>query len=93
MLIINAKIRKKKGKAVSRRLRKNYKLPAIIYGNNQKPILIELNNYEILNKEINIYLYKILTLLINGKKTKVKIQDIQYHPFKPKLTHIDFLFI
>ncbi|EKF63224.1 50S ribosomal protein L25 [Serratia plymuthica A30] len=32
-----------------------------------------------------------VTLVIDGKETKVKVQAVQRHPFKPKLTHIDFV--
>lgn len=32
-----------------------------------------------------------VTLVIDGKETKVKVQAVQRHPFKPKLAHIDFV--
>ncbi|MGP1939510.1 MAG: 50S ribosomal protein L25 [Arsenophonus sp. ET-DL9-MAG3] len=91
MLTINAEIRKKKGKGPSRRLNKKNKLPAIIYGGNKEPISIKLNHDEVINQENKQEFYEILTLLIDGKKTKVKVQAIQRHLFKPKLMHIDFL--
>ncbi|HGJ5874047.1 MULTISPECIES: 50S ribosomal protein L25 [Arsenophonus] len=91
MLTINAEIRKEQGKGASRRLRKNNKLPAIVYGGDQEPVSIELNHDEVINQESKPEFYEVLTLVVDGKKTKVKVQAVQRHPFKPKLTHIDFL--
>ncbi|WP_032114645.1 50S ribosomal protein L25 [Candidatus Arsenophonus nilaparvatae] len=91
MLTINAEIRKEQGKGASRRLRKDNKLPAIVYGGDQEPVSIELNHDEIINQESKPEFYEVLTLVVDGKKTKVKVQAVQRHPFKPKLTHIDFL--
>jgi len=34
---------------------------------------------------------EVLTLVVDGKEVKVKVQAVQRHPFKPKLTHIDFV--
>lgn len=91
MLTINAEIRKEQGKGASRRLRKDNKLPAIVYGGDQEPVSIELSHDEILNQESKPEFYEVLTLVVDGEKTKVKVQAVQRHPFKPKLTHIDFL--
>ncbi|MGP1928609.1 MAG: 50S ribosomal protein L25 [Arsenophonus sp. NC-WZS1-MAG3] len=91
MLIINPRIRKEQGKGASRRLRKSNKLPAIIYGGEQEPVSIELSHDEVINQESKPEFYEVLMLLIDGKKTKVKVQAVQRHPFKPKLIHIDFL--
>lgn len=91
MLTINAEIRKEQGKGASRRLRKDNKLPAIVYGGDQEPVSIELSHDEIINQESKPEFYEVLTMVVDGKKTKVKVQAVQRHPFKPKLTHIDFL--
>ncbi|MFP3014667.1 MAG: 50S ribosomal protein L25 [Arsenophonus sp.] len=91
MLTFNAKIRKDKGKGASRRLRIENKIPAIIYGKNKEAISIELNHDEVFNKESTVEFYELLLLVVSNEKTKVKVQYIQRHLFKPKLTHIDFL--
>ncbi|MDT9587154.1 MAG: 50S ribosomal protein L25 [Candidatus Arsenophonus melophagi] len=91
MITINATICKKQGTGASRRLRKNNKLPAIIYGGNQKPVSIALNHDEVFIQKNKAEFYKKLTLIVDGIKNTVKVQAIQYHPVKPKLTHIDFL--
>ncbi|MGF2409307.1 50S ribosomal protein L25, partial [Klebsiella pneumoniae] len=34
---------------------------------------------------------EVLTVVVDGKEEKVKVQAVQRHAFKPKLTHIDFV--
>ncbi len=84
MLTINVEVRKEQGKGASRRLRVANKFPAIIYGGEAAPIAIELQAKEGFYGEV-------LTLVVDGKEEKVKVQAVQRHPFKPKLAHIDFV--
>ncbi|MGM3174252.1 50S ribosomal protein L25 [Dickeya lacustris] len=93
MLTINAEVRKEQGKGASRRLRTTGKFPAIVYGGSEAPVSVELHHDTVKNLEErnSEALYGELTLVIDGKETKVKIQAVQRHPFKPKLTHIDFV--
>ncbi|MEG0279922.1 MAG: 50S ribosomal protein L25 [Morganella sp. (in: enterobacteria)] len=91
MITINAELRKDQGKGASRRLRRANKFPAIVYGGNQEPVSIELDHDKLINLENKPGFYDVVTLVVDGKETKVKVQAVQRHPFKPKLTHIDFL--
>ncbi|WP_434524438.1 50S ribosomal protein L25 [Photorhabdus asymbiotica] len=92
MFTINAEVRREQGKGASRRLRRANKFPAIVYGGKQEPVSIELDHDQVINMEHKAEFYsEILTLVIDGKETKVKVQAVQRHPFKPKLAHIDFL--
>ncbi|EMI5492741.1 50S ribosomal protein L25 [Providencia stuartii] len=91
MLTINAIARTEQGKGASRRLRRANQFPAIVYGGNQEPISVTLNHDEVINQEGKAEFYEVLNLVIDGKETKVKVQAVQRHPFKPKVTHIDFL--
>lgn len=91
MLKINAIIRNEQGKSASRRLRHTNKFPAIVYGGNEAPVSIELDHDLIINLEPKEGFYDVLALVIDGKETKVKVQAVQRHPFKPKITHIDFV--
>jgi large subunit ribosomal protein L25 len=92
MFTINAKVRTDLGKGASRRLRHANHFPAIIYGGNEAPVSIELNHDEVFNMQDKAEFYsEVLTIVIDGKETKVKIQAVQRHPFKPKLVHMDFV--
>ncbi|MCP1065226.1 50S ribosomal protein L25 [Serratia symbiotica] len=92
MFTINAQVRKEQGKGASRRLRVANKFPAIVYGGEEAPVSIELGQDYVNNMAVKPEFYsKTITLVIDGKETNVKVQAIQRHPFKPKLTHIDFV--
>lgn len=94
MLTLDANLRVHHKKSEIKRLRKNEKCPAIIYGRNYKNIPIELNQIIIQHPNVKTQLYKNNTISLNIKNNSsitVKIQTIQYHPFKSKIIHIDFL--
>lgn len=92
MFTINVEARKEQGKGASRRLRLANKFPAIIYGGKEAAIAIELDHDSVMNLQAKPGFYdEVLTLVVDGKETKVKVQAVQRHPFKPKLHHIDFV--
>lgn len=92
MFTIQAEVRKEQGKGASRRLRHANKFPAIVYGGKEAPVAIELDHDSVLNMQNKPEFFtEVLTLVIEGKPAQVKIQAVQRHPFKPKLTHMDFV--
>nr|WP_024965112.1 50S ribosomal protein L25 [Pantoea sp. IMH] len=92
MFTINAEERKEQGKGASRRLRAANKFPAIIYGGKEAAVAIELDHDSVMNTQGKPGFYTdVLTLVVDGKEIKVKVQAVQRHPFKPKLHHIDFV--
>lgn len=92
MFTINAEVRKEQGKGASRRLRNANKFPAIVYGGEAAPVAIELDHDKVWNLQNKPEFYsEVLTIVVDGKEIKVKAQDVQRHPYKPKLLHIDFV--
>lgn len=92
MFTFNADLRSTQGKGASRRLRRTNKFPAIIYGGNEAPVMIELDHDMISNLQAKDGFYtSVLTIVVDGKETKVKIKAVQRHAYKPKLTHMDFV--
>ncbi len=89
---LNAETRHDKGKGASRRLRREAdKIPAILYGGDEQPTPLTLNHSEVvLHTEHEAFYSHVLSLLVDGKKQKVILKDIQRHPFKPKVLHMDF---
>lgn len=90
---IAAEIRSDLGKAASRRMRRlNNQVPAVIYGAHEDPVHITLPGNAI-NKalENEAFYSHILTIDVAGKKTKAVLRDIQRHPYKPKVEHLDFM--
>lgn len=92
MFTLTATARKDQGKGASRRLRHAGKFPAIIYGGNEAPISIVLDHNQVFNMQQKPEFYsEVLTISVDGKEVKVKIQAVQRHAFKPKLLHMDFV--
>jgi large subunit ribosomal protein L25 len=90
--VINATMREDQGKGASRRLRHNEQIPAIIYGAGKEPNTITLNLHEITHLLENEESYtSILDLTIDKKAQPVIIKDLQRHPAKNLVTHVDFL--
>lgn len=89
--IINATSRKDEGKGASRRLRRAGQVPAIVYGANSAPENIQLNHEKLWLIQQNEWFYaSILGLDIDGKVQKVLLRDMQRHPYKQIVMHVDF---
>ncbi|MCC5855870.1 MAG: 50S ribosomal protein L25/general stress protein Ctc [Idiomarina sp.] len=86
-----AEIRNDLGKGASRRLRRENLVPAILYGGNAEAVSLTLQHDKVNNAADHEGFYShILTLHIDGKKHQAIVKDIQRHPFKPKINHLDF---
>jgi len=92
-LEIKAENRDDFGKAASRRLRRLHdKFPAILYGGDEKPMPLSIEHNHILKVLENESVFsQILDININGKTVKAVLKDIQRHPYKPKIEHMDFM--
>jgi large subunit ribosomal protein L25 len=89
---ITAEVRNDMGKGASRRLRREGKFPAVIYGGADAPQSLSLDhNAMVHNLENEAFYSHILTLEIDGKKQKAVLKDLQRHPAKPVLLHADFM--
>ena len=79
------------GTGASRRLRFSGKTPGIVYGGAAETQLIELDHNSIfhaLKKEA--FHASVLDMELDGQATKVVLRDVQYHPFKLQILHVDF---
>ena len=83
--------RSKQGTGASRRLRNAGKVPGIVYGGEGEPQLIELDHnalWQAIKKET--FHSTVLDMELAGKTAKVLLRDLQIHPFKQQILHIDF---
>lgn len=83
--------RAKQGTGASRRLRITGRTPGIVYGGGAEPTLIEIDHnalWHALKKEA--FHASVLQMELAGKTTEVLLRDVQYHPFKQLVLHIDF---
>ena len=86
-----ATTRAQQGTGASRRMRFTGKTPGIVYGAGEQPQLIEMDHnaiFHALKKEV--FHSSVLDLDIDGNTTKVVLRDVQYHPFKQQILHVDF---
>jgi len=89
---VQAETRDDMGKGASRRLRRAGQVPAIIYGAHKEPTMITLGHNELIkNLEHEAFYSHVLDLKLGSKKEKVVLKDLQRHPSKPFILHVDFL--
>jgi large subunit ribosomal protein L25 len=91
--IIIAEIREDVGKGASRRLRRQGKIPAVIYGGHRDPATLTLDHDPILHAaETESFYSSILEIQVaDGRTQKVVVRDVHRHPFKPQIVHMDFM--
>ena len=88
---IAAESRSDVGKGASRRLRKEGKVPGVIYGAGKDPVSITVMHDDFMHHLENEAFYShILTVSVDGKVNKAVLKDLQRHPAKPKILHVDF---
>lgn len=88
---VSAEKRTLQGKGASRRLRGSGKVPAIIYGGDQTAQPIEMNHNDLFHKlKLEAFHASILTLNVDGNKEPVLLRDVQMHPFRQQVLHVDF---
>ena len=88
---LSATVRNDEGKGASRRLRHAAQIPAIVYGGGIDPRSISLEHEKTWLASQHEWFYaSILTLDIDGKAEKVLLRDMQRHPYKQIIMHLDF---
>jgi large subunit ribosomal protein L25 len=87
---LNAEPRNDTGKGASRRLRRAGSVPAILYGGKEGPRALTLNHNQLLRSlEHEAFYSHILTINIGGTGTRAVLRDLQRHPSKPTILHVD----
>lgn len=83
--------RSKQGTGASRRLRITGRVPGIVYGGSAEPQMIELDHnalWQAIKKEA--FHSSILEMELGGQVSKVLLRDLQMHPYKQQILHVDF---
>ena len=87
-----AQTRDRAGKGIARALRRENKVPAVVYGDNKEPILISLSSRDIEVEYHKAHMFTMLCDMEIGKdKAMVLARDIQLDPVSDKVVHVDFL--
>jgi len=83
--------RKAEGRGANRRMRRAGKAPGVVYGGTAEPEAIELDHNALFHALRNEKFHaSILSMTVDGKLTKVLLRDVQMHPFKNEILHVDF---
>ncbi len=89
---IVAALRDDKGKGASRRLRRTGYVPGILYGADKDPVSIQLEHNDVLkHTDLEAFYSHILTLKLPSGSERVVLKDMQRHPYKAQVMHMDFL--
>lgn len=88
---VSAEVRHDKGKGASRRLRRQEKVPGIVYGGGKEPVSLALVHKDLAKSlQSEAFYSSILTLKAGKKKERVILKALQRHPYKPVIMHVDF---
>jgi large subunit ribosomal protein L25 len=89
---LNATPRTETGTGAARKLRQAGSVPAIVYGHGREPLPLTVNTRE-LERLLNTISVSstVIELNVDGKPSRTLIREIQRHPFKRTIVHVDFL--
>jgi large subunit ribosomal protein L25 len=89
---LKAEARDRVGKGSSREIRRNGRVPAVIYGDKKAPISISLDYKEIFYKiHGGGFMHTVATIDVSGEKIRVLPKDYHLHPVNDRPMHLDFL--
>lgn len=79
------------GRAAARRMRRTGKTPGVVYGGAAAPQPIELDHNALFHALRNeVFHSSILSMKVEGAVTRVLLRDVQMHPFRDEILHVDF---
>ena len=91
-LTLSAETRERAGKGASRAMRREGRVPAVIYGNKADPVGIHVNERELM-KLLNTghFMNSVVMIDAGGKSHRTLPKDVQFHPVTSRPVHVDFL--
>jgi len=91
-LTLPAETRERAGKGASRALRREGRVPAVIYGGKEEPITIHVEERELVRQlDLGHFMNSIIEIEIGGKKVRTLPKDVALHPVTDRPEHVDFL--
>lgn len=88
---LSAQARDNGGKGIARKLRGEGRVPAVVYGHGRDPLPLSINTRELEKLLDHISAEStVIDLDIDGKPSRTLIREIQRHPFKRQILHVDF---
>lgn len=91
-LTLPAETRERAGKGASRVLRREGRVPAVVYGGNEEPLAIHVEEKELTRQlGTGYFLNSIVEVEVGGKKVRTLPKDVAFHPVTDRPLHVDFL--
>lgn len=92
LLTLSAETRDRVGKGASRALRRENRVPCVIYGNNEHPLGIHVEE-KLLLKALHTghFFNSVIMINVNGKEVRTLPKDVAFHPVTDRPIHADFL--
>jgi large subunit ribosomal protein L25 len=88
---LSAEPRTETGKGVARKLRQAQRIPAVIYGHHREPMSLSVDGRELERLLAHIVPETtVIELALEGGTARTLIRDIQRHPVRPQILHVDF---
>ncbi|MBA4747858.1 MAG: 50S ribosomal protein L25/general stress protein Ctc [Sphingopyxis sp.] len=91
-LTLTAETRERAGKGASRALRREGRVPAVIYGGKEEPLTIHVEE-KLLNKQLATghFMNSVVEITVGGKALRTLPKDVAFHPVTDRPLHVDFL--
>jgi large subunit ribosomal protein L25 len=90
-LNLPAELRERAGKGASRELRRNGRVPAVIYGGNEEPTMIHVEAKVLVQRLMTgHFMNSIVMIELDGKSLRTIPKDVAVHPVNDRPTHVDF---
>jgi large subunit ribosomal protein L25 len=91
-LTLSAEARDRAGKGASRHLRREGRVPAVIYGANEEPVSIHLEEKGLVKMlKTGHFMNSTVSIDVGGSTTLTLPKDVQFHPVTDRPLHVDFL--
>ena len=92
MLTLPAETRARAGKGASRALRREGRIPAVVYGGNEAPLSVHVEEKE-LRRQLSTghFLNSVVQIAVGGKNFRTLPKDVAFHPVTERPLHVDFL--
>ena len=91
-LTLPAEARERAGKGASRQLRREGRIPAVIYGGKEDPVMIHVEEKELVRQlGTGHFMNSIVSIEIGGKTLRTLPKDVALHPVTDRPEHADFL--
>jgi large subunit ribosomal protein L25 len=91
-LVLSAETRERGGKGASRELRREGRVPAVVYGGKEEPLMIHVEE-KLLMKQLMTghFMNSVVMIDVGGKQIRTLPKDVAFHPVKDRPIHADFL--